>query len=410
MMKNNNNLLINHTLIGNEIEKSIKSYKWHYILSDFPVNSYLVGGFIRDLIIGENKEKYNIDLDIIVPQNAYIVGNYIAKKYKGKFILLDHDREIVRIIFEGLTLDIAPQMSQSLFKDLSSRDFTINSISFSLHSKSIFDPLNGIEDIDKGLLKTYQPKNLLDDPLRILRCFRFVSELNFSIDKNLLTLIKIYKNELASVSAERIQYELKKIIRGENAFKTILLIKQTQIFRWIQTSETQSNFVNYHLNLNNFNKDEISDFLPIFYLVEILNDLSIQKLKFSKSETLQASSLRKWRDKLVQKPINELDELERFLLHKELENILPAFILYLPEKDQLDWLIRWRDKEDKLFHPSNLVDGNALKKYVKIKDGPLLGELLNFLSKELAYKRINNSDDAIYKAKQWFQQNAPKYD
>ena len=409
-MKNKNNLLINHTLIGSEIEKSIKSYKWRYILSDLPVNSFLVGGFIRDLILGKNKEKYNIDLDIIVPQNAYIVGNCIAKKYKGKFILLDHDREIVRIIFEGLTLDIAPQISESLFEDLSSRDFTINSISFSIDKNLIFDPLNGIEDIHKELLKTYQPKNLLDDPLRILRCFRFVSELNFKIDKNLLTLIKIYKNELASVSAERIQYELKKIIRGKNAFNTILLIKQTQIFHWMQTSESHSNFVNNNLNLNNFDNDEICNFLPIFFLIETLNDLSIQKLKFSKSEALEASSLRKWRDKLVRKPINKLDESERFLLHKELEDILPAFILYLPEKDQLGWLTRWRDKEDKLFHPSNLVDGNVLKKHIKIKDGPLLGELLNFLSKELAYKRIKSSDDAIYKAKQWFQQNAPKYD
>ena len=410
MMKNNNNVPINHTLIGYEIEKSIKSYKWKYILSDLPLNSFLVGGYIRDLIIRQNKKICSTDIDIIVPKDACIVGNYIAKKYKGKFLLLDQEREIVRIIFDEFTIDMAPQISESLFEDLSSRDFTINSISFALDSNLIFDPLNGIEDIYKKSLKTYQPKNMVDDPLRILRCFRFVSELNFKIDKNLLNIIKTYKNNLASVSVERIQYELKKIIRGENAFKAILLIKQTQIFQWIQTSESHFDFVNYHLNLNDFNKDEIINFLPIFYLIETLNDSSIKKLKFSKSEAFEASSLRKWRDKIIQKPINALNEVERFLLHKELENILPAFILYLPEKDQLDWLTRWRDKEDKLFHPAHLLDGKALKKHIKIQDGPLLGEMLNFLSKELAFKRIKNSDDAIYKAKQWFQQNAPKYD
>ena len=142
MMKNNNNVPINHTLIGYEIEKSIKSYKWKYILSDLPLNSFLVGGYIRDLIIRQNKKICSTDIDIIVPKDACIVGNYIAKKYKGKFLLLDQEREIVRIIFDEFTIDMAPQISESLFEDLSSRDFTINSISFALDSNLIFDPLN----------------------------------------------------------------------------------------------------------------------------------------------------------------------------------------------------------------------------------------------------------------------------
>ena len=83
-MKNKNNLLIDHTLIEDEIKKSIKSYNWDYFLSELPLNSFLVGGFIRDLIIGKNIKNQDIDLDIIVPRNSYIVGKNIAKKYKGK--------------------------------------------------------------------------------------------------------------------------------------------------------------------------------------------------------------------------------------------------------------------------------------------------------------------------------------
>jgi len=89
---------------------------------------------------------------------------------------------------------------------------------------------------------------------------------------------------------------------------------------------------------------------------------------------------------------------------------LPAFIFYLPENLRLDWLHRWRDNDDKLFHPSNLVNGDVIKKNLEIKDGPILGELLQFLSKELAFKRLNNFDEAIYKAKRWIEQNAPKCD
>jgi tRNA nucleotidyltransferase (CCA-adding enzyme) len=82
----------------------------------------------------------------------------------------------------------------------------------------------------------------------------------------------------------------------------------------------------------------------------------------------------------------------------------------LPESFHITWLARWRDKDDKLFHPSNLIKGDVLKKYLEIQDGPILGKVINYLSMELAYNRLNNFDEAIYKGKQWIQQNAPKCD
>ena len=62
------------------------------------------------------------------------------------------------------------------------------------------------------------------------------------------------------------------------------------------------------------------------------------------------------------------------------------------------------------FHPKDLINGNTLKKLINLEEGPLLGNLLDYLSRELAYSRLVNYDDAIYKAKQWIQQNAPKCD
>ena len=113
---------------------------------------------------------------------------------------------------------------------------------------------------------------------------------------------------------------------------------------------------------------------------------------------------------MEKKNIPQLSESDRFALHKELEMFLPLFIFYLPQNFRLDWLYRWRDNNDKLFHPSNLINGDVIKKNLKIKDGPILGDLLQYLSKELTYKRLNNFDEAIYKATQWIEQNAPKCD
>jgi len=158
------------------------------------------------------------------------------------------------------------------------------------------------------------------------------------------------------------------------------------------------------------NKEEKEKFLPLFFITQILDVTSLNKLKFSKAEIAKTLLLRKWHYSLKKKSIVEFNELERFQLHQDLEMFLPSFIFYLPQKLRIDWLKRWRDKDDKLFHPSNLVNGDVIKKNLEIKDGPILGELLQYLSKELAYKRLNNFDEAIYKAKQWIEQNAPKSD
>ena len=113
---------------------------------------------------------------------------------------------------------------------------------------------------------------------------------------------------------------------------------------------------------------------------------------------------------MKEQAIAELSELDRFELHQDLEMFLPSFIVYLPQNLRIARRNRWRDKDDKLFHPSNLLNGDLIKKNLTIQDGHILGKLLKFLSIELAYKRLNNFDEAIYTAKQWIEQNAPKCD
>ena len=398
----------NHTLIINEIERSIKFYNWDYILPSLPSGSYLVGGYIRDLILGRLNSV--IDVDIVVPKNSIEIGKKIANKFNGKFIILDEARDIVRIIFKHISVDIAPQISSSINHDLLSRDLSINAIAFSFENKLLIDPYNGIKDLQLSFLRTFSKQNVLDDPLRVLRCVRFVSELNFNLDASLINFIKTYKSHLRLVANERINYEIQRIIRGRNASQAIKLINKFKIFEYIQS---EKNLILNDLektNFEEFNKFEKEKYLPLFFLSQILDESSLKNLKFSKSEISKVRLLRKWNLLLKIKTINELNEVERFNLHQELETILPSFILFLPESFYLDWLTRWRDKDDKLFHPSHLINGEVVKKYLKIQDGPILGMVINYLSRELAFNRLDNFDEAIYKGKQWIQQNAPKCD
>ena len=220
----NSNILTDHTLIIDELEKSINFHNWNSILPFLPEGSYLVGGYIRDIIM--KRVTKEVDVDIVVPCNAIEIGKKISDNIKSKFIILDKKREVVRIILNNIYIDIANQVSSSIEGDLCSRDFSINSIAFLLDKKCLVDPLNGLKDLEISLLRTHSENNLLNDPLRILRCFRFVSELNFKVDLNLITLIKKNKGKLYLVAKERINYEIQKIVHGANALDAVLLIKK----------------------------------------------------------------------------------------------------------------------------------------------------------------------------------------
>ncbi len=403
-----NSILSDHTLIINKLETSIKFHNLNFILGFLPQGSYLVGGYIRNIILGREIEK--VDVDIVVPINAIEIGKRIADNIGSKFIILDEKREVVRIILNHINIDIANQVSSTIEVDLCSRDFSINSIAFLFDRKCLFDPLNGLKDLEISLLRTYSENNLLKDPLRILRCFRFVSELNFKIDLKLVNFIKKNKEKLPLVAKERIYFEIQKIVNGENALEAVILLKELNIFG-SDNLYKDSFFLDLEkINYQELNTYEKEKFLPSFFIAQILDEVSLEKFKFSKAEIVKNKLLRKWHFFLKKKNISQFNEADRFKLHKELESFLPCFIFYLPQNLRFDWLNRWRDKEDKLFHPSNLLNGDLIKKNLKIKDGPILGELLQYLSKELAFKRLNNFDEAIYKAKQWIEQNAPKCD
>ena len=160
-----------HTLIIDELETSIKFHNLDLILGFLPKGSYLVGGYIRDVILKRVTDK--VDFDIVVPLNAIEIGKKIANNIGSKFIILDENREVVRIILNHNYIDIANQVSSTIKGDLCSRDFSINSIAFLFDNKSLFDPLKGLKDLEISLLRTHSENNLIDDPLRI--CLLYTS-------------------------------------------------------------------------------------------------------------------------------------------------------------------------------------------------------------------------------------------
>ena len=329
-------ILTDHTLIIAELERSIEFYNWNSILSFLPKGSYLVGGYIRDIIL--RRETEEVDVDIVVPLNAIQIGKKIANNIGSRFIILDEKREVIRIFLNHIYIDIANQISSTIEGDLSKRDLSINSIAFLFEKKCLIDPFNGLKDIEFSLLRTYSEENLLNDPLRILRCFRFFSELNFKIDPKLINFIKKNKGKLYFVAPERINYEIKKIVNGSNALEAVILVRKFNIFGSNDLYKDSFFLDLQKINFSELNKNEKEKFLPLFFISQILDEVSLEKFKFSKEEIAKTKLLRKWHFFLENKNISRLNELERFKLHQELEMFLPAFILYLPRNLRLEWL------------------------------------------------------------------------
>lgn len=196
-----------------------------FILSEIN-EGFLVGGSVRDFLMG----KSFVDRDIAI-KGAENFAKKIAKQFDGTFVVLDSENKIYRIVLKDKInyLDISEIVGNSIEEDLQRRDFTINSIAYNLKTGDFIDTTGGIKDLEKGTLRHFKDSNFEDDPLRILRAFRFLAVTGFNPSDELISAIKKYKPLLLKPSVERINYEIMKLFGGKYCSKTLLLMDELGI-------------------------------------------------------------------------------------------------------------------------------------------------------------------------------------
>ncbi len=379
--------------------------KWPLRIDQLPLGTALVGGAVRDGLLNRLQEKP--DLDLVVPNNAIKITQNFAKSLGSTSIVLDAERDMARLVFQGWTIDFATQIGCSLEEDLWRRDFRLNAIALLLGpNPKIVDPTGGMEDLNKKKLVAVHEKNFIEDPLRCLRGLRFMAELNFSLDPQTRTFINTYSNLLPNAAPERIQSELKRIVYLKEADDVIDLLNEIGLLElWRNENMSPQKILitsNSHKLLND---KELSLALPLIRLTYLLSDAGLASLRFSKRQRKRCQLLRKWQERNDGFAFETLKEEDRFQLHKDLEEYLPALILQLPFKDQEVWINRWRDLEDPLFHPSPPVDGNTLQEILHLPQGPKLGSLMHHLSHERAFGRMWNLEEILQEARHWWQHN-----
>ncbi len=189
---------------------------------------FLVGGWLRDSILGRISKDY----DFIVDGDAAALAQEVAARLGGSFFILG--REAVpnyRIVARGCTLDLVPQHPGGLTEELHRRDFTINTLTFGLGDGQFFDPFHGLRDIEDQVVRMVSPEVLEADPLRMLRAVRFCAVLGgFGLSDKTAAEIQRAPARLAKSAVERLREEMDRIVVSGRAAPALSLMLKLGLF------------------------------------------------------------------------------------------------------------------------------------------------------------------------------------
>lgn len=201
------------------------------LLRDNTHDAYIVGGCVRDALLGRTPNDWDITTDARPEEIKRIFRRTVDTGIQhGTVTVIVNGKgyEVTTYRVDGDYSDHrrpdTVEFTDSLFEDLKRRDFTINAMAYN-HDRGLVDEFGGQEDLAKGLVRCVgEPdERFNEDALRILRAIRFSAGLGFEIEEKTLGAIGGHIKDLTAVSPERIMTELNKIIRSDHPEKMSLL-------------------------------------------------------------------------------------------------------------------------------------------------------------------------------------------
>lgn len=216
---------------------------------DIGIDSYVIGGFVRDFILNRGTHK---DIDIVAIGSGIELAKQVSKnlpnnpkvsifKTYGTAMLNYGDMEIefVGARKESYTKDSRNPIVENgtLEDDQNRRDFTINALALNLneeHFGDLLDPFDGIQDLKNKIIRTPLNPDITysDDPLRMLRAIRFATQLGFVIEKESLEAISKNSNRIKIITNERIVTELHKVLLSDVPSIGFLLLQKTGLLHY----------------------------------------------------------------------------------------------------------------------------------------------------------------------------------
>ena len=215
------------------------------------VKSYVIGGYVRDLIM--KRDHPDKDIDIVVLGDGVALARAVASDINPAInVTIFKTFGTAMFRFENYNIEFVGARKESykrysrkpdvtpgtLTDDQNRRDFTVNALAISLNRDDygeLLDPFGGLKDIEDKILRTpLEPdKTFSDDPLRMMRAVRFATQLGFTIEDETLRSITRNVERIKIVSAERINVELNKILNTGEPSRGFIILEETSLLKYI---------------------------------------------------------------------------------------------------------------------------------------------------------------------------------
>ncbi|MEG4506830.1 CCA tRNA nucleotidyltransferase [Microcoleus sp. F6_B4] len=403
------------------LPSSLSPDTWPFDLKLLTPPAYLVGGTVRDALLGRRSRYF--DLDFVMLTRAVKTARKIADRTKGGFVLLDAERQIARVVFAGGTVDLAQAEGGSLEGDLRRRDFRINAIACNPFTGEIIDPLDGQTDLRLGLLRMISRSNLEDDPLRLLRAYRQAAQLGFAIEAETQSAIRELAPLLSRVAVERVRAELGYLLSNPNGVPWICRGCEDGLFSiWFESAIDRFDILTkidasadklaaIYPELGKEFGRQIRDTIktPLLAVAKLavladsdptIAETQLLRLKYSNAEIKSAIELLKYLPKLQAKPIAEMSLRKQYFLFRDVGIVFPVLAVLAVAAgvavEDISLLInRYLDAEDIVAHPTQLVSGNDLMESLNLPRSPRIGQLLMDIQLARVEGRIATREDAL---------------
>lgn len=199
---------------------------------------YIVGGAIRDLLLGKEPKDYDIVTNANPDKVRQVFKGYsyiIGRRFKLCLVNIGGRQFEISTLRDANSYDYKNWYSNSISDDYTRRDFTINALYYNPIKKHIIDYCNGIKDLENGIIRTVIPHQIIfeEDPVRILRLFKFQAMFRFIIDTNLYYKAQESLYLIESIQKSRLFAEFEKIFQNKLCLRIIYLFYKMKIFDYI---------------------------------------------------------------------------------------------------------------------------------------------------------------------------------
>lgn len=393
----------------NKVIEKIKNDQILKAIMDFAQDTdiYAVGGVLRDYYL----DIENFDKDIIVEnKNARDFAQKLAVKLNASFVPLDEENKIYRLVLQDKIhyIDVANLIGETLEEDLKRRDLTLNSIAINLKTLEIIDLNNGINDLKKGIIRHISEQNLLDDPLRMLRAYRFAAMLGFDLDNDLKEIIKKHAEKIHQSAVERISYEFLKLFSGDYSAKTLIEMDESSLLEEILPVTAKLKKVppnlHHHLNLFEHSIEVVNQIQKIYENSPVEVQEHLQKVDFGGITRLAHLKLAGFLHD-IGKPdtwtIEEDTGKHRFIKHDDLGAKMAVSMLKNAKfsKKQIDYISKMIK-----FHiyPSHVVAAPNLNekiymRFIRKMENEVIDVIILAMADRLSARGVEITDDIVKK-------------